>query len=518
MKKTASFLFLALALGFSPVVFGYGLGDAESGIIEINGNKLKINTAITPEIIEEENPQFDLKIQLINSVSEEPLSNVGYTLKILDSDNVVFFEENVFTSDDALFLTFSPEKNQDFQISGNKNNKEFWMSSEGSSLDVSGPVFLDGGIYKIQASVKILDEKEIEVSDSFETILIIGEIIPFQIVDGGENYELEFITYFDKIENIVFDEKLNSVKADMKFNWDGDYIEHIPFVHSEIYLPFSWDKFTAHEIDTFVNGIQVFGLVDKSQEDQIIVHFLVNNKQLKTLSSQINEHDKNKFIFEVRTGELLEPLSSASQHDTTEDAMMQLSSKSDWKVYFWWEPVGELISNDEKTFNLMFHDPDTNLMQKNVTYDFLVYQNNELLDSKINSQTPSGHDLSEFSFENDGDTRIVIENINGVDTNVEFEFYVGDESQKISIPKWVKNNALWWAEKTIDDSTFASGIEFMIKEKIIQVPKTEKQQNEDSVIPDWVRNNALWWSNDQISDKDFASGLQFLVKSGIIVV
>ena len=28
--------------------------------------------------------------------------------------------------------------------------------------------------------------------------------------------------------------------------------------------------------------------------------------------------------------------------------------------------------------------------------------------------------------------------------------------------------------KKIDDSTFASGIEFMIKEQIIQVPETEK--------------------------------------------
>ena len=58
----------------------------------------------------------------------------------------------------------------------------------------------------------------------------------------------------------------------------------------------------------------------------------------------------------------------------------------------------------------------------------------------------------------------------------------------------------------------------MIKENIIQVPQTEKQQKTSATIPDWVRNNAQWWASDQISDKDFASGLQFLVKSGIIAV
>ncbi|KFM20261.1 blue copper domain-containing protein [Marine Group I thaumarchaeote SCGC AAA799-P11] len=518
MKKIVLFLVLSITLGISPNAFGYGLGDAESSIIEINGEKLKIKTVITPEVIEEENSQFELKIQLLNSVSEEPVSNVGYHLKILDSDDMVLFEEYVFALDEFLFLTFNPNENSDFQFLGDKNSQEFWTSSSNSPLSVSGPVFLDGGIYKIQTSVKMLNEQDVKISNNFETILIIGEIVPFQITDEGKNYDLEFITYFDKIEDIIFDKQLNSVKANMKFNWDENSIDPIPFVHSEIYLPYVWEKFINHEINTFVNGIQVFGLVDKSQEEQIIVHFLINNKQLKTLSSQIDEEDHDKFIFEIRTGEPIEPISGTSKNTGKDDAMVNLSSESDWKVYFWWEPTGELLPEDETTFNIMFHDPDTNLMQKNITYDFFIYQNNEMVNSQVDSQTPSGHDLKEFLFESEGDVQVVIKNINGVDTSAEFAFYVGDESQKISIPKWVKNNAQWWSENNIDDDTFASGIEFMIKEKIIFVPETQQQKNENAVIPDWVRNNAAWWANDQISDKDFASGLQFLIESGIISV
>ena len=37
-------------------------------------------------------------------------------------------------------------------------------------------------------------------------------------------------------------------------------------------------------------------------------------------------------------------------------------------------------------------------------------------------------------------------------------------------------------------------------------------------IPDWVKNNAKWWSNGEIDDNTFASGIQFLVKEGIISV
>jgi len=33
------------------------------------------------------------------------------------------------------------------------------------------------------------------------------------------------------------------------------------------------------------------------------------------------------------------------------------------------------------------------------------------------------------------------------------------------IPIWVKNNAGWWAEGSIDDETFIQGIQFLINEK-----------------------------------------------------
>jgi len=91
-------------------------------------------------------------------------------------------------------------------------------------------------------------------------------------------------------------------------------------------------------------------------------------------------------------------------------------------------------------------------------------------------------------------------------------------TDSISIPDWVRNNAEWWAEGQIDDDTFVSGIQFMIKEEIIKVPPTEKKEGSETVIPDWVKNNAGWWAKGQIGDSDFANGLQFLIANGIIAV
>ena len=39
-----------------------------------------------------------------------------------------------------------------------------------------------------------------------------------------------------------------------------------------------------------------------------------------------------------------------------------------------------------------------------------------------------------------------------------------------NIPSWIKNNAGWWADGTINDDSFIQGIQFLIKEGIISLP------------------------------------------------
>ncbi|HLC25119.1 MAG TPA: hypothetical protein VJJ25_05775 [Nitrosopumilaceae archaeon] len=41
---------------------------------------------------------------------------------------------------------------------------------------------------------------------------------------------------------------------------------------------------------------------------------------------------------------------------------------------------------------------------------------------------------------------------------------------------------------------------------------------EETKIPEWIKNNAKWWSDGEIDDKTFASGIQFMIKEGIIFV
>jgi hypothetical protein len=83
------------------------------------------------------------------------------------------------------------------------------------------------------------------------------------------------------------------------------------------------------------------------------------------------------------------------------------------------------------------------------------------------------------------------------------------------IPEWIKNNARWWSSGTVSDKEFIDSIEFLAKEKIITIKKTQSLEESKS-IPPWIKKNASWWSKGLISDEDFTKGMEYLVNVGVI--
>jgi hypothetical protein len=131
------------------------------------------------------------------------------------------------------------------------------------------------------------------------------------------------------------------------------------------------------------------------------------------------------------------------------------------------------------------------------------------------------------------------------------------------IPVWIKNNAKWWSDGEIEDDTFVSGIQYLMKEKIVDIPDLPEQvsekarpnfvdetkdpqsyvdryNKEDSYkkwfdenypdytieeavgvtapIPTWIKNTATWWSEGMITEEEFIKGIEFLVEKRILNV
>jgi len=98
-------------------------------------------------------------------------------------------------------------------------------------------------------------------------------------------------------------------------------------------------------------------------------------------------------------------------------------------------------------------------------------------------------------------------------------FVPNASAQEAIIPDWIKNNAGWWADGLIDDSSFVSGIQWLITNGIMTIPSTEQGVDDGgNAIPDWIKNNAGWWAGGLIDDNSFVSGLQWLISNGIIML
>ena len=87
------------------------------------------------------------------------------------------------------------------------------------------------------------------------------------------------------------------------------------------------------------------------------------------------------------------------------------------------------------------------------------------------------------------------------------------------IPTWIKNNAGWWADGAIDDASFVQGIQFLIKEGIMEIPPTSQgSAGSSNEIPTWIKNNAGWWADGAIDDTSFVGGIQYLIENGIMSI
>ena len=101
-----------------------------------------------------------------------------------------------------------------------------------------------------------------------------------------------------------------------------------------------------------------------------------------------------------------------------------------------------------------------------------------------------------------------------------------DTAPDFSIPSWVKTNAEWWADGIIDDASFVTAISYLIEHGIIQIPPTSQDVDNDggdgtttnTVIPSWVKTNAGWWADGTLDDASFVTGIQYMIANGIIVL
>ncbi len=186
----------------------------------------------------------------------------------------------------------------------------------------------------------------------------------------------------------------------------------------------------------------------------------------------------------------------------------------------------EITPGTLTTLRTDFINPQSQQIQEHIDWSFSVTKDGEIIWGPTQLSHTSEGSLKNLKYEFPEDGLYTLEfGVEGIlfmpilKEIVSFDVTVGDVViQESAIPDWIKNNAGWWADGTITDSDFTTGIQYLIQQEILSVPKSEVTGNQDEGIPDWIKNNAGWWAQGLISDDDFLNGIQYLIGIGLISV
>ena len=269
----------------------------------------------------------------------------------------------------------------------------------------------------------------------------------------------------------------------------------------------------------FENEVDALGHLLLTDKNSFFVIYMASDRQFQ---DKLQEFENFKNTIQIQeTIDLSNLTTVASSYDilfTQQEEKITDNVKTDLTLY-----ENSTIKNfnfdmDSSTITFIPIGDDEGFFSMDIRVD-------EFLDEPYNVELDG--DYSEFFIIHDNTTNqkfisIYTESpINEVKISGTLTDSLLSTSEISPIPEWVRTNAAWWAENQIDDATFVSGIQFLIKEGILSVPQTDSSDIQEPTsleVPDWVKNNADWWAQGLLSDSDFIKGIQYLVEQGIILV
>ena len=323
---------------------------------------------------------------------------------------------------------------------------------------------------------------------------------------------IEVITYYDEISDFEYDTEFKEIRFSMPFEWSHTNINQTSVVHEELDIPKTYGDLLVSGFTMYINGVDLsddISTIDDFFSDGRVVHFIIYQQELLNIFE--NGSNENGMNFLITLIEIIHIWVQLLKTDSLE--FLHLGNL---KIY-----------NLALMQKYYFDVTDVFLKNKPVStnYDFSITQDNKIIyqQSGISTDSREEHNVAEFFIPEDV-TGIVNLNFNNLDNNdlarttipIVIDRVI---SQKIAIPDWIRNNALWWSEEQIDDNTFVQGIEYLIKNEIIVIPTNTTRRFRSQEIPSWIRNNAAWWAAmDKLMIIHLFKDWNILIQKGIIRV
>ena len=515
-------IFLIAVLLFSSLfvitfdnVYGHGIGSEIFPPVELNGKLVSLEVSSSQKDPNTNDDQ-QISISLIDFNSKITLRDVTFLIKS-DRGEQFLFEQEFKANNGFIVFNFVSEDTDSIIIKEDDSSGGLFSSLlgfESRMVHVKGPKLSEGGLYKFDIKVITADSKKLKEPLVFNAGISIAQTTKHNFIDPNFGEQtINVITYYDEISNFEYDPYSKEIRYSMPFEWSKSNINQTSVVHEEISISKEFGDLLVSGFTMYVNEIKLSEdvvTIDDFFSDERVIHFIIFQKELLNIFENTSNYDGMNFVIKP---------------DRDYTHLRSVTENGQFRILVSWEP-NNLQSNSNA--KIIFDITDIFLKNKPIatSYDFSITQNDKIIfeQSGFSTDSRNEHNVVEFMIPKDI-TGIVHLNFKNLDNNnlarttipiiIDSVIYQND---MISMPEWIKNNAGWWAAGQIDDDSFIQGIEYLIKNEIIIIPKTLQTTLESQVIPSWIKNNAGWWAAGQIDDKTFVKGIQFLVKEGILQI
>ena len=542
-------LTVLVALAYIPLfnddVFGHGLGADQAPPIDFAGMQVTVSTMMDPsDFTVGEVDRANLKVRFFDQGTNTNLESVTYRVEVFQSGELLA-RDIFYDQDGELNIQIRPQK-ECFEVEpwrctiyqGERDPISGGLRERGGGVPViQGPIFIKGGLYNINVVIEGATSPKTLVAEplEFDTFVSVAQDQYFTIPEASA-VPVTIKTYYDDVSNFQFKGSDKSISFQMPFDWSPDYIDLVAVVHEEIRVPKSYKPYgPENDFVGYVDGVKVDTrtlLVDPySSETENIIHFLVTGSELKRINDVLgsNHYDSEEMFFQlVPVGGTTEngfstKFENGYQANVTWKRTFGAGNDIPFKITFF-DDSGEL--KKDINYAISLSDPNGQEIYLNIgdgTTPYLGVKAAEGIDTQTIYILSEGMYTMNLALTGTG-----ITNWGSLVTSAAtFEIGKSGESTtpvpelykpETSIPSWIKNNAGWWADGQIDDSSFVSGIQWLISNNVMVIPSTEQGTGSDNVIPGWIKNNAGWWADGQIDDSSFVSGLQWLISNGIMKI
>jgi hypothetical protein len=304
--------------------------------------------------------------------------------KGVGEDATTIMPPTLFHTESGLLRLKVQPAEGDLKIFGNQEQfLNAWVADPGGTVNIQGPLFLEGGIYHLRVEIFGVDSIRNIFADEnipkFDSWLSVGDVFTQSVDYQGQPYNTTVISYYDRVRDFSFDGSNEEFTWSMPFDWNVSRIKDTNiFVHEEVRIPKSLPGIgDSSAFAATVNGNQISGRmlsVDPySSQQEVTLHYLINKNDIVSMASTIPQGDSGMtFTLAPSTGQ------------NTQTTGEILTDTGNINVVLDWTP-DQLNANTESTLTLGFLDGFSGeRIENNVNYNIRVLDNNG---SQVYSQT-----------------------------------------------------------------------------------------------------------------------------------